>query len=393
MPPPSAQGSASPQSYHLESVSDADPEIKARAATMTKLKGLARDAQTARVPYTDDGSMHHQTFRRAVSNVLSTELALFTFAQIIDGLPTADVAYDRRFPGLDGVVHPIEEHPNLCPGVMERTREIRDRFDRSILLFDLTVIRAYRRAVPGSQRFNIRFMELVAVSMHQLGTLLFNLEECMHKGGPQDIERITQYLEPPSSPGGFHHGYLADDIYPEGVADVVGYWTEDRILGGVTVFDRQAEQRTPKEPPNTWFYGCRENVTYRYFQLQDQQQQAMVDFFLADDPGQAPCPLPIIGDKNNRVRVDFWKALTERFICRDVWERKPPTNETIRFWERRPQNEFDYPEHRTLLEAVNTRLGIPFPAPASEQDSCCDAATDKAECVCPKGDPDRKMGS
>jgi len=245
--------------------------------------------------------------------------------------------------------------------------------------------------------------------MHQLGALLFNINERMHNGGRHDIERITRYREPPSSPGGVvahlratlfsHHGYLADDIYPEGVADVVGYWAEDRILGGVTVFDRPAEQRTPGEPPNAWFYGCRENVTYRYFQLLDEQQQAMVGFFLADNPSQATCPLPIIGDKNNRVRVDFWTALTERFIYRDIWERKPPTNESIRFWQRRPQNEFDYPEHRTLLEAVNKRLGIP---PPSEQDrdveGRCDPSTDKAEFICPKGDPDRgpsggKMGS
>jgi len=145
MPPPSTQGSASPRSSLPGSDPDLDPEAERRVATIAKLKVLAREARAARVPYKDDGSSHHQIFRRAVSNVLSTELALFTFAQIVDGLPTADVAYDRRFPGLDGVIHPIEEHPDLCPGVMERTREIRDQFDPSILVFDPTVC-----IVPGA---------------------------------------------------------------------------------------------------------------------------------------------------------------------------------------------------------------------------------------------------
>jgi hypothetical protein len=192
----------------------------------------------------------------------------------------------------------------------------------------------------------------------------------LHNSGPQDIERVTQYYEPPDAPGlAFnrpratlfsHHGYLAHDIYPEGVADVVGYWAEDRILGGVAVFDRPAE-RTLQQPPNAYFHGCRDNVTYRYFQLRDYQQQAMLDFFQAEDPGNVPCPLPVIGDRDNWVRVDFWEAITHRFIHRDAWECKPPSEATVRFWQRRPQGEFDYPRHRTLLNAVNTTLGIPAP--------------------------------
>ena len=32
--------------------------------------------------------------------------------------------------------------------------------------------------------------------------------------------------------------YEAVEQYPNGVADVVGYWAESRIFGGVVVFDR-----------------------------------------------------------------------------------------------------------------------------------------------------------
>jgi hypothetical protein len=74
-------------------------------------------------------------FCRAISNLLSTELVLFTFAQIIDGLPTADVAWDRRYPDLHGE-HPIEQHEDICPGVLDRARQFRRDFDPSILSFD-----------------------------------------------------------------------------------------------------------------------------------------------------------------------------------------------------------------------------------------------------------------
>lgn len=47
-------------------------------------------------------SGHHKVFARALKNVLSTEIAPFTFARIIDGLPVADVAFDQRAHGLFG---------------------------------------------------------------------------------------------------------------------------------------------------------------------------------------------------------------------------------------------------------------------------------------------------
>jgi hypothetical protein len=105
------------------------------AAITAKLKLLAREAKAARVPLDNDQSLHYKVFSRAITNVLSTELALFTFAQIIDGLPTADVAWDRRYSHLVGA-HPIEEHEDICPGVLDRARRFRQDFDPGILSFD-----------------------------------------------------------------------------------------------------------------------------------------------------------------------------------------------------------------------------------------------------------------
>ena len=121
-----------PSSSSSCSSSEPDPMI----AIVARLKELVSQAHAARVPYHDDGSEHRKVFCRAVKNVLSTELALFTFAQIIDGLPTANVAWDRRSPGIFGDEHPIDGHPELCPGVVERAQEIRDQVDLSIMIFD-----------------------------------------------------------------------------------------------------------------------------------------------------------------------------------------------------------------------------------------------------------------
>ncbi|KAK4040822.1 hypothetical protein C8A01DRAFT_35194 [Parachaetomium inaequale] len=329
-----------------------DPMI----AVAARLKELAHESQAARIAYPADKTEHHRLFCRAVHNVLSTELALFTFAQIVDGLPTLDVAWDRRIPDISVDDHPIEAHAELCPGVMKRTREIRQQLDLSILTFDPVLISAYSKAVLGSQAFQVRLIELVAVTVHQLGALLFNLDVCMHRGGRPDIDRVTQFEEPPLMPGWVEYPRRSPCI-----ADIVGYWAEDRIFGGVAVFDRPAEARGPQQPPNVYFNSPRRVVTFRYTQLLDEQQQSMVDFFLSENSSEENCPLPVLTDKRNRVRVDFDKAIMHRMIHRDAWECMPPSEEALRLHNKRPQNEFDYPEHRDLLEAVNRQLGIPPP--------------------------------
>ena len=77
---------------------------------------------------------HYVIFTRALKNVLATELALFTFAQIIDGLPIADVGFDRRDHGLTGD-HPLDEHEELCLGALDKARELDGAWDPSTLKF------------------------------------------------------------------------------------------------------------------------------------------------------------------------------------------------------------------------------------------------------------------
>lgn len=85
--------------------------------------------------HNNDHSEHYEVFARAIFNLLSTELALFTFAQIIDGLPTSDVAWDCRYSDLVGA-HPIEQHEDICPGVLDGARGFRRDFNPRILSFD-----------------------------------------------------------------------------------------------------------------------------------------------------------------------------------------------------------------------------------------------------------------
>lgn len=72
--------------------------------------------------------LHQQRFRRAVLNVLSAPIAEQTLAQIVDGLPLKDVAFDKRF-HRHYVEEPVFYHTELCPGILEKTINFRETFE------------------------------------------------------------------------------------------------------------------------------------------------------------------------------------------------------------------------------------------------------------------------
>ncbi|KAF5024407.1 hypothetical protein F66182_3493 [Fusarium sp. NRRL 66182] len=334
------------------------------------LRRAALAAYESRVLFSAISSEHHQgVLGRAIESVLSTDLAQFTYAQIIDGLPIADVAWDRRLPGIMGE-HIIDDHEALCPGALEKAREYYEEWSPKDLKFDLKTVEEYQNAKPKSKLFNIRLVELVAVSLHQIAALLFKVDHRLHQG---DIDEVTNWKLPitgnmidiPPGPTLFsHHAYLDHDVYPEGVADIVGYWAEDRILGGVTVFERRPKD--PKSLPNIYFHSCRQRQTIRVYQLRDEQQQALFDFLTKDD---LPCPLPILGDKQNRVRVDAPRAITHSHIYRDIWERKPSSIIEMRIFDKRPKDEVDYPEVGDMIRRINAQGGIPLSRPRPRSSS------------------------
>lgn len=115
------------------------------------------------------------------------------------------------------------------------------------------LVQAFQNAGLGSRQFALRLIEMVATAVHAIAVYLFNLEEKSHKG---DIQGVVTYVEPdktyewmsgkwttrealPAFASIFSHAcYTFHEKYPNGAADMAGYWAEDRIFGGVILFDR-----------------------------------------------------------------------------------------------------------------------------------------------------------
>ncbi|CZR47730.1 uncharacterized protein FPRO_13397 [Fusarium proliferatum ET1] len=296
---------------------------------------------------------HYDSLSLALRNVLNTDIALTTFAQIIDGLPTADVAWDRYSATYESS-HPIINHKTLCEGAFEKATTSRAQFSMADVMVDLEKLNAYQNAKPSSRSFQLRLIEMIACALHQIGVRLSQVEKVHDPAttAGHDIESTIKWERPPDNLCRFPPKptmfiatqFTAYDRYPNGVHDMVGYWAENRILGGVALFDH-SQAWTNDDEPNVYFQCSRGRVTFRVCQLLDIQQSALISFLLADTKdARTECPLPILPTSENRVRIDPGDAIPVNKVYRDIWERKLPPRRRRAPRLERPKTSLDYPE-------------------------------------------------
>lgn len=245
---------------------------------------------------------------------------------------------------------------------------------------------------------------MIAVAIHQIAVYLYKLG--LNLGGHKDYftwkpskdDTVFYQFYPDGKLPSlcFHKHYRDYDQYPDGVADIVGYWAETRVFGGVVLFDRRKpSQRENHEdvsssasvaeiesvlaswynaknniiqPDTICFHSYAESITYRIWRLLDTQKKAVLDFLLSDNdiigqPNRAPNPFPILPGRNNLTRIDPEEPIHKTGIYRDPWERKPlgdragdPRMHCCVF------NTMDYPSwadfKRSLERALNRRYEI-----------------------------------
>ncbi|KFZ24515.1 hypothetical protein V502_01001 [Pseudogymnoascus sp. VKM F-4520 (FW-2644)] len=318
---------------------------------------LAADKGVQKTAIEDLTSQHRDIFTRAVANVLSSEIAQITYAQIADGLPLSSVEMDTYGYGALSGDHPLHtKHTSLCPGALEKAQELHAEFNPN----SLQLLYEYQAASPGSRAFQTRLIELIAVAIHQMAVWIVKLDVSLHKDDgiatwepPKDD--ATFWIRNPNGPPPtlFQHTFYRDyDQYPEGVADGVGYWAEARILGGVVLFDRRDAKFNPSvelktlpriDPNAVYFHADRQGTTYRIYQLLDSQKEQLLDYLLSEKTPPAFCPLPILATNDNRRRVDPEEHITDTGIYRDIWERKPPPWGELDFRIKDVMDELDYP--------------------------------------------------
>ncbi|SPN99222.1 uncharacterized protein DNG_02259 [Cephalotrichum gorgonifer] len=232
---------------------------------------------------------HYAAFTSALSKLLSSETAETTYAEIIDGAPIADTWY--RYVG----------------SAMTSSK---------IMSSSVRVAQAYQDAPVGSRAFKLRLIEMAAITCHDLGARLFRESDGgfykdYHAWKPEPTVRVPfgsselvleEWPDPP--PAVFSHASYRDfDQHPEGIADMVGYWVEGQIFGGVVVFDRGADDT-----------GCNDVFIHPFnprrllFQLSEVQINRFCDFCLASNTaGDSTPENPIVIKEELHTRCRSWR--------------------------------------------------------------------------------------
>ncbi len=116
---------------------------------------------------------------------------------------------------------------------------------------------------------------------------------------------------------------------------MVGYWAKNRILGGVVLFYRGQDNPEawhalgallhikvadcdPAQPPCVFLLGVHED-NLRIYTLSEELKASLTTFLLSTQPSN--CPLPILGNKINRIQSDPEEATEQYSIFRDRSER------------------------------------------------------------------------
>lgn len=291
---------------------------------------------------------HQSVFKRAVQNVLSTTIAETTFAQIIDGLPLRSVALGTSGLDFHGAIY---DHEHLYPGAFEKAISFRSGLDYLSIELQVTVLQRYQDTPVGSRASQLPLIELVAVTIHRLATLLYKSGSYLKERDLQEDQLCCSARDethPYPTPFVLHEYGDVAQYKEEGVAEMPGYWAEDQIFGGVVLFHRgesgfEVSQYCPPPAPivpvgktfptkrihcdqqcnSVWLHPFREELTYRICELTSDQISDLLTFFASEQqPGDsASSPLPVMVDKKNLRRVEYEVAIPEYNIYRDRWER------------------------------------------------------------------------
>ena len=173
---------------------------------------------------------------RALKSILLSAIAQDTFAQIIDGQPTRSSYKDNY-----RTVWEPDVSERTCPteaSIREWTK-IKEIFVPQTLKLDVRLIQAFQNAEEHSRLENLRLLEMVAASLHFLAGAIYASfhpdTDLRPSSNPNDHRfHMTSHFWVDF----YHKSFKLYERYPFGILNVVGYWTEAQILGGVLLFER-----------------------------------------------------------------------------------------------------------------------------------------------------------
>ncbi|KAF6227183.1 hypothetical protein HO133_008625 [Letharia lupina] len=251
-----------------------------------------------------------QELETVLSSILALPVARETYAQIIDGKPTRTPYSEDIKAHRSGLLETIIVNDNSKPsdGALQQYEEIRRTFVPQGLKIDLELTQAYQNALPGSREHLLRLLQIAAASVNALAGMIY-----------ASFHPDTKIMPPEPREGHFwqfrttdhfyvdfyHTNYRRFQRYPFGLLNVVGYWAEAELFGGVVLFERV---ESSSKIINAFLHP---QTAARAYQLSEQQLKSFADLGIAGDAAKsagAETVLPFAKEPDARTELTFAKV-------------------------------------------------------------------------------------
>lgn len=211
----------------------------------------------------------------------------------------------------------------------------------------------------------LRPMEITAVIIHAIAAHLFDSTNKLpykrpspsqlrklSDNLPEDMSTTWEEVPSPYPTWLYHNNCLAQDMYPMGLADVVAYWAETHIFGGVVVFDHGENETEGCQRSSTIYIQCTDTYSFstfylhpdaqfKVFRLSDDRIDRVLRLGIYGEPA-ACCPLPLRAERD-AIRVFPKSAMQRHHIYRTKNDHRvrDPNSDPMRSWHPRGRMEDD----------------------------------------------------
>ncbi|KAF6230551.1 hypothetical protein HO133_004895 [Letharia lupina] len=262
-----------------------------------------------------------------LASILASPNAQDTYAQIIDGRATWQSHVDPNTRGFPNETIIVSDHPTPSDGAMQLYEEIRTVFTPQALKIDVQLAQNYQNAPLGSPEHDLRLLEITAASLNALAGMIyasFHPETVLKPQESPSAQQDLLFFETDQFYVDFYHTkYKEFERYPFGLLNVVGYWAETQLFGGVLLFDRGESGR---EINNAFLHPP--EVFYCY-QLSSHQIACFSTLSKPKEAGQlsgAENPLPFTQEPNAHLE-NTWvrKGEAPLRIYKNDYDKPPPS--------------------------------------------------------------------
>lgn len=242
-----------------------------------------------------------QELETVLNSILALPVARETYFQIIHGTPSRMRSHLRETIVVNDSLKSSEKAIQLF-------EEIRTKFALQNLKIDMKLAQNYQNASRGSRENLLRLLEIAAASVHALAGMIYT---SFHKDTnimpPEPREgHYWQFRRTDHFYVDFYHtNYRRFENYPFGLLNVVGYWAETEIFGGVVLFERV---ESGSDIVNAFLHP---QTTAYAFQLSIEQLECFADLGITGNAAEtagAETVLPFAKEPNARTELTFVKV-------------------------------------------------------------------------------------